>query len=144
MSIVEAVPDPRNHLAMVRDLSGEVRVTDVEQTLLQHAYDNREPDHAELPAPPAPAPPPPPPPAPPAFSPHPLPVASLPKRQVVQLVPLDPGPHAQPDDGADEAVVDVREGVEALAQPTAKDPYYDLGEIAENTPLTGRLFTSSD
>ena len=27
-SIVEAVPDPRNHLALTRDLSGEVRITD--------------------------------------------------------------------------------------------------------------------
>lgn len=26
-SIVEAVPDPRNHLALTRDLTGEVRVT---------------------------------------------------------------------------------------------------------------------
>lgn len=26
-SIVEAVPDPRNHLALTRDLTGEVRIT---------------------------------------------------------------------------------------------------------------------
>jgi hypothetical protein len=27
-SIVEAMPDPRNHLALTRDLTGEVRLTD--------------------------------------------------------------------------------------------------------------------
>lgn len=30
-SIVEAVPDPRNHLALTRDLSGEVRLTEADR-----------------------------------------------------------------------------------------------------------------
>lgn len=32
-SILEAVPDPRNHLAMTRDLSGEVRITDLDRAM---------------------------------------------------------------------------------------------------------------
>jgi hypothetical protein len=32
-SILEPVPDPRNHLALTRDLSGEVHVTDLERAL---------------------------------------------------------------------------------------------------------------
>ncbi|MEJ5255373.1 MAG: hypothetical protein WHS89_08500 [Acidimicrobiales bacterium] len=32
-SIVEVVPDPRNHLALTRDLSGEVRITDRDRAL---------------------------------------------------------------------------------------------------------------
>lgn len=30
-SIVEAVPDPRNHIALTRDLTGEVRIADLER-----------------------------------------------------------------------------------------------------------------
>lgn len=32
-SIVEAIPDPRNHLALTRDLTGEVRVTAADRDL---------------------------------------------------------------------------------------------------------------
>lgn len=32
-SIVEVVPDPRNHLALTRDLSGEVRITDLDRAI---------------------------------------------------------------------------------------------------------------
>ncbi|WP_334142096.1 hypothetical protein [Rhabdothermincola sp.] len=32
-SIIEAVPDPRNHLALTRDLSGEVRITDTDRAM---------------------------------------------------------------------------------------------------------------
>jgi hypothetical protein len=32
-SIVEAIPDPRNHLALTRDLTGEVRVTGADRSL---------------------------------------------------------------------------------------------------------------
>ena len=41
-SIVEAVPDPRNHLALTRDLTGEVRITG---TLLDRP-DLKQYDHA--------------------------------------------------------------------------------------------------
>lgn len=34
-SIVEAVPDPRNHIALTRDLTGEVRIADLEQMQAQ-------------------------------------------------------------------------------------------------------------
>jgi uncharacterized membrane protein len=34
-SIVEAVPDPRNHLAMTRDLSGEVKITDQDRAVAE-------------------------------------------------------------------------------------------------------------
>jgi hypothetical protein len=37
LSILEAVPDPRNHLALTRDLSGEVRITDADR----EAYEAR-------------------------------------------------------------------------------------------------------
>ncbi len=33
-SIVEAMPDPRNHLALTRDLTGEVRVTEADRSLM--------------------------------------------------------------------------------------------------------------
>lgn len=36
-SIVEAVPDPRNHIALTRDLTGEVRIADIEQYRMQMA-----------------------------------------------------------------------------------------------------------
>ena len=65
-SILEVVPDPRNHLMLALDITGEVRIT------------------------------------------------------------------GQP---ADEEIIDVRE---------AMDPYYDLGAIAENTPLTENLFTTAE
>lgn len=39
-SIVEAMPDPRNHLALTRDLSGEVHITDLDRaTALAQAMD---------------------------------------------------------------------------------------------------------
>lgn len=34
-SIVEAVPDPRNHIALTRDLTGEVRITDLDRIQAQ-------------------------------------------------------------------------------------------------------------
>ncbi len=34
-SIVEAMPDPRNHLALTRDLTGEVRVTEADRSLME-------------------------------------------------------------------------------------------------------------
>lgn len=37
-SIVEAVPDPRNHLALTRDLSGEVRLTEADRRRAAAAY----------------------------------------------------------------------------------------------------------
>ncbi len=37
-SIVEAVPDPRNHLALTRDLSGEVRLTELDRQTAAAAY----------------------------------------------------------------------------------------------------------
>jgi hypothetical protein len=37
-SIVEAVPDPRNHLALTRDLSGEVRLTEQDRRRAAAAY----------------------------------------------------------------------------------------------------------
>lgn len=40
-SIVEAVPDPRNHLALTRDLSGEVRITDADRAMAAAAAANR-------------------------------------------------------------------------------------------------------
>jgi hypothetical protein len=98
-SILEAVPDPRNHLALVRDLSGEVRITDVERAMLATAYENREPEPA-----------------------------SGARRSEAQ-------PSAVP---GREVVLDVRDPA-----PPAMDPYYDLGEIAENGPLTDHLFTPS-
>lgn len=104
-SITEAVPDPRNHLAMVRDLSGEVRVTDVEQAMLVHAYENRVPDMATAPA----------------WTGEPE-LIELPRRETK----------------LEAHIVDVRD-----AAPPAMDPYYDLGQIAENTPLTDHLFTPS-
>jgi hypothetical protein len=106
-SITEAVPDPRNHLAMVRDLSGEVRVTDVEQAMLVHAYENRVPNAppvTDRSTPPEPR--------------------QLPPHQTKLEAPREA------------AIVDVRD-----AAPPAMDPYYDLGEIAENAPLTDHLFT---
>jgi hypothetical protein len=105
-SIVEAVPDPRNHLAMVRDLSGEVRVTDVERALLETAYENRVPD---LPPP-----------------------APLPKRVTTSTPSTTRAPEAA------ELLLD--DDVDLVAM----DPYYDLGEIAENAPLTDHLFASAD
>jgi hypothetical protein len=39
-SIVEAVPHPRNHLALTRDLSGEVRLTDGERAEINAAFDS--------------------------------------------------------------------------------------------------------
>ena len=44
-SIVEAVPDPRNHLALTRDLSGEVRLTDTDRALAAALFE-RTPDGA--------------------------------------------------------------------------------------------------
>jgi hypothetical protein len=38
-SIVEVVPHPRNHLALTRDLSGEVRLTDDERAQINAAFD---------------------------------------------------------------------------------------------------------
>ena len=108
-SITEAVPDPRNHLAFARDLSGEVRVTDVEQAMLVHAYENRVPDTPTV-----------------------TDATPLPERR-----PLPP-PDAEPGEAEQEAIVDVRDD-----PPPAMDPYYDLGQIAENAPLTDHLFTSS-
>lgn len=97
LSIVEVLPDPRNHLAMVRDLSGEVRVTEVDRARLEAVYENRVPDV-------------------PASQVHPIDVSE----------------------------VDVRDDLAAMARPVAMDPYYDLGEIAENAPLTGHLFMPAD
>lgn len=37
-SIVEAVPDPRNHLVLSRDLSGEVRITDLDRAAAAAAF----------------------------------------------------------------------------------------------------------
>lgn len=34
-SIVEAMPDPRNHLALTRDLTGEVRITETDRSLME-------------------------------------------------------------------------------------------------------------
>lgn len=34
-SIVEAVPDPRNHIALTRDLTGEVRIADLDRMATQ-------------------------------------------------------------------------------------------------------------
>jgi hypothetical protein len=42
-SIVEAVPDPRNHLALTRDLSGEVRITDDDRALAAALFADAEP-----------------------------------------------------------------------------------------------------
>jgi hypothetical protein len=131
-SITEAVPDPRNHLAMVRDLSGEVRVTDIEQAMLVHAYENRMPDGTDKANPPTAAaersllPPPPP---PNAISPH--------RLVLVEHAPVD-GTEPAAEEAPDEVIVDVRN-----TSPRAMDPYYDLGEIAENAPLTDHLFTAS-
>lgn len=36
-SIIEATPDPRNHLALTRDLTGEVRIADIEMMQAQMA-----------------------------------------------------------------------------------------------------------
>jgi hypothetical protein len=83
-SILEAVPDPRNHLILARDLSGEVRITDYERATAAAAF------------------------------------ATAP---TIELPPLE------------EEIVDLRE---------AMDPYYDLGAIAENTPLTENLFTTAE
>jgi hypothetical protein len=101
-SILEAVPDPRNHLILTRDLSGEVRITDYERAAVtaRFAAPASPPPMAHLPPPPEPA--------------------------IVIVDEVAP---------ADEAVVDVRE---------AMDPYYDLGKIAENTPLTENLFTGAE
>jgi hypothetical protein len=41
-SIVEAVPDPRNHLALTRDLSGEVRITDDDRALAEALFADSE------------------------------------------------------------------------------------------------------
>ena len=50
-SIVEAVPDPRNHLALTRDLTGEVRITG---TILDPAFQtNAQPARTESVAKPA-------------------------------------------------------------------------------------------
>jgi hypothetical protein len=38
-SILEAVPHPRNHLALTRDLSGEVRLTDRDRAEINAAFD---------------------------------------------------------------------------------------------------------
>lgn len=78
-SILEAAPDPRNHLILARDLSGEVRITDYERTAVTTAF------------------------------------------------AAEPAPRDE--------VIDIREMV---------DPYYDLGVIAENTPLTENLFTTAE
>ena len=43
-SIVEAVPDPRNHLALTRDLTGEVRITG---TPLDPAHRAAHPDEVD-------------------------------------------------------------------------------------------------
>lgn len=51
-SILEAVPDPRNHLALTRDLTGEVRIAG---TMLDPAV-RAQAAAAPLPAAPAPAP----------------------------------------------------------------------------------------
>ncbi len=132
-SILEAVPDPRNHLAMVRDLSGEVRVTDIEQAMLVHAYENRLPDGTDATRPALAAkrsllPPPPPP----------LPVATSPRRLTLVEHPLVDEAEPAAEEAAADAIVDVRD-----TAPRAMDPYYDLGEIAENAPLTDHLFTAS-
>jgi hypothetical protein len=37
-SIVEPLPDPRNHLALTRDLSGEVRITDFDRAVAAEAF----------------------------------------------------------------------------------------------------------
>jgi hypothetical protein len=128
-SITEAVPDPRNHLAMVRDLSGEVRVTDVEQAMLVHAYENRITDRPAMTSPTAVAersvlPPP--------------PAATKPRRLTIVQQPPDEEAEPDPDEASDDAIVDVRD-----TAPRAMDPYYALGEIAENAPLTDHLFTAS-
>jgi hypothetical protein len=49
---------------------------------------------------------------------------------------------------ADEApVLDLRDldvsDLDATSAPQAVDPYYDLGAIAENAPLTDHLFTTA-
>jgi hypothetical protein len=131
-SILEAVPDPRNHLAMVRDLSGEVRVTDLEQAMLVHAYENRMPDVStvtdstalpelwQFPQPPV------------TTSPRP---PTEPRNTELDETELD---ETELDESDGEAIVDVRD-----APPPVMDPYYDLGQIAENTPLTDHLFTPS-
>lgn len=51
-SIVEAVPDPRNHLALTRDLTGEVRVTGTPLDPARRATRTR-PTDAPTPTPPA-------------------------------------------------------------------------------------------
>jgi hypothetical protein len=37
-SIIEPLPDPRNHLALTRDLSGEVRITDFDRAAAAAAF----------------------------------------------------------------------------------------------------------
>jgi hypothetical protein len=41
-SIVEAVPDPRNHLALTRDLSGEVHITSADREAAAALYSERQ------------------------------------------------------------------------------------------------------
>lgn len=47
-SILEAVPDPRHHLALTRDLSGEVRITDRDRANAAALLDVREVDVSEI------------------------------------------------------------------------------------------------
>ncbi len=56
-SIVEAVPDPRNHLALTRDLSGEVHITSADREAAAALFAERPRTERIAPAEPAPAPP---------------------------------------------------------------------------------------
>ncbi len=55
-SIVEAVPDPRNHLALTRDLTGEVRITGTPLDPAHRATSSPGAPTSPRPAPPQPAP----------------------------------------------------------------------------------------
>lgn len=57
---------------------------------------------------------------------------------------LDVGTTVEPADEGDDpsAVVDLRV-LDLRPQEQAVDPYYDLGAIAENEPLTENLFTTA-
>jgi hypothetical protein len=48
-SIVEVVPHPRNHLALTRDMSGEVRLTEAERAEINAAFDDYVAENAATP-----------------------------------------------------------------------------------------------
>jgi hypothetical protein len=43
-SIIEPLPDPRNHLALTRDLSGEVRITDADRVEIAALFGSEKPE----------------------------------------------------------------------------------------------------